>query len=54
MLGAVVERNSEILRAYKSAGKDVHKDTYLSCLKDPAQSLEELAMGRMDDDEDTD
>ncbi|KAF5563130.1 hypothetical protein FPHYL_5362 [Fusarium phyllophilum] len=54
MLGAVVERNSEILRAYKSAGKDVHEDKYLSCLKDPAQSLEELAMGRMDDTADTD
>ncbi|KAF5569931.1 hypothetical protein FPANT_13837 [Fusarium pseudoanthophilum] len=36
MLGAVVERNSEILRAYKNAGKEVHEDKYLSCLKDPA------------------
>ncbi|KAF5660337.1 hypothetical protein FDENT_13754 [Fusarium denticulatum] len=53
MLGAVIERNSEILRAYKSAGKDVQEDKYLSCLKDPAQSLEELAMGRMDDTADT-
>ncbi|KAF5975145.1 hypothetical protein FCOIX_7872 [Fusarium coicis] len=53
MLGAVVERNSEILRAYKSAGKDVHEDKYLSSLKNPAQSLEELAMSRMDETEDT-
>ncbi|KAG9494851.1 hypothetical protein J7337_013080 [Fusarium musae] len=49
MREAVVERNSEILRAYKNAGKDVHEEKHLSCLKDPAQSLEELAMSRMDD-----
>ncbi|KAF4500018.1 hypothetical protein FAGAP_3785 [Fusarium agapanthi] len=53
MLGAAVERNSEVLRAYKSAGKEVHEDKYLSCLIDPAQSLEELAMGRMNDAADT-
>ncbi|RGP60306.1 hypothetical protein FLONG3_10914 [Fusarium longipes] len=33
MVNQVEERNSEILRAYKNGGADLHEDPHLSCLK---------------------